>query len=389
MSARPDPAHLRTRAAAMALLVVISGSLANAEPKSKTTRKRAAAAQAAWRRCFPQGSAVPGFPDLDLDEPSPGGVLDVRRTRTGFHVAASWSGNGVEAMHGGITLELEPRGCRALWAEDATHDGALATRVRIGWTRRDAPTERELRALVAEPARPSDPAHAAPRAWLTHACPGGPDSELAWTKPIAGPIAPAQPWHPGAPRRPPSTFWPISALDGIGARAALRPSDEDEDLPRYGGPELAGIMVLGIGPPRRTLSAAGVELFEAELGGRNAGRAIALRDPATDRHRWVVVTRGCVQGTTVTWLGAVGSRIVGITHSRHGRYARGDAILIIDVPTGTAWAVRFPGTIRDATEADDGVVQASRTGSQLTLRVGAVSAELDLAPLLALIPASP
>ena len=363
---------------AVGLVVAFLAGSAHARDR-RVDRKAYQAGLAAWRGCFPEGSRVPVWPSIpDADDHTAG--LDVRRTATGFTVGASGGGVGVEGGSGGETIALETRGCRALWVEHSTYDGALAMRVRIGWANRDAPTDSELRKLVAEPARRDDPAHAFARAWLTHRCRGGPDSTLEWAKSIEGPIAPAQPWHPGPPQRPPATLWTAAALEAIGAGELLRVAAGDEDLQSRGGPEIPGITVPACSRPMRTFAGAGVELFESEIPGRNGGRAIALRDPAANRHRWVVVTRGCVQGTTAEWLGSVGPRIVGLTRSRHGRYAQGDAILIIDVPTGTAWAVRLPEAIRD--EAAVGAkIRAFLSSPTLALRAGKTSATIDLAPL--------
>jgi hypothetical protein len=355
--------------------------------------KTAAALQASWRGCFSPGSPVPEFSEVFEEEES-GTSRDVRRTRSGFRVSCAYSGNGVEAGHSRLELEFAPQGCRALWSDSGSYDGALAFHTVIRWINRDPPSGAEIARLeAAEPARPDDAAHGFPRAWLGHACPGGPASTLAWEKPVEGPIAPAQPWHSGTPLRAPTTFWPLPALSSIGARVEQwvpteEDSSEDEGRPAQ-RPGLVGIWVPGTERPKRTFSAAGVDLFEAELPGRNSGRAIALFDPAGKRHRWVVATRGCVQGTTVAWLGTVGTRIIGLTHSRHPRYAEGDAILIIDVASGTAWAVPIPEAIREANLFQDDPPRARLKGSQLTLRAAKVVATVDLAPSLATIPAAP
>lgn len=171
------------------------------------------------------------------------------------------------------------------------------------------------------------------------------------------------------------------------APAHRRARTEDEDLPPGSAAEIAGIVVPPIGRPRLTYSAAGVQLFESEIPGRNAGRAIAIRERATNRHRWVVVTRGCVQGTTVRWVGAVGNRIIGVTQSRHGVYAAGDAILIIDVPSGTAWAMRLPEHASEANREGDTELRTSLANSILTFRIGEETSSIDLGPILATTPA--
>jgi len=359
------------------------------------------AAEVAWRACFSATPRVPSFPEPpdrpdDSSEP-----LEVRRTAGGFRVESGEFTSSVEAGgHHILRIDFEPRGCRALWADDDGFNGALAGHIEAGWVNRDPPTEAEVRSLIAEPARADDPRHGFARAWLSHRCRGGIAAHFKGERPIEGPIAPAQPAHDGLPRQAPRTFWPDAAVRAIGAGAALRWFDEeDEEEADENGPpvpkppppdvQLGGISVQPIERPKPTFATRRFQIFEAEIGGHNGGKAIALFDRTARRHRWVVVTRGCVQGTTVAWAGTVGDRIIGVTHSRHERYAEGDAILVIDTPTATAWAIQFPQSIRAALAEGhrDRKATASLSGATLSLTVARVKAKIDLAPLLALIPA--
>jgi len=387
--------HRRRGAAAGAAVVLLLPDVsAGARPAAVDDAAYRTAA-AAWTRCFGDSARVPQFPSRPDPEDS-GAGLDVRRTARGFRVDAFASGNGVEGGHTDVTIDFEPHGCRALWSIENAFDGALGSRVEGGWVNRGAPTEAEVRDLVAEPARADDARDAFARAWLGHRCPGGPDSHLAWERAIEGPIAPTQPAHDGLPLRAPRTFWSAAAVDAIGARGALRrfdSGDEDDDDEGPSGPrarqdvQLDGVSIPPIGRPTPTFATGRFQLFEATIPGRNEGKAIAVMDRAANRHRWAVVTRGCVQGTTVSWIGAIGDRIVGVTSSRHGRYAEGDAILVIDAPTATAWAIRLPDNIRQQRLESDGKVRASLSRSILSLRVARAKAKIDLAPLLAQIPA--
>jgi hypothetical protein len=125
------------------------------------------------------------------------------------------------------------------------------------------------------------------------------------------------------------------------------------------------------------------ELREAPLGGRNDGRAIAIYDRKMNRHRWVLLTRGCIQGTEVNWLGAIDGLAIGVTSSHPSRYAQGDAILVIDLAAGTALAVALP----DGVKAGDHGARAARLVGKV-IHFQPTAANVDLAPALDQIAAS-
>ena len=331
------------------------------------------AAHRAWTACFDANAQVPEFPDEE--------GTSVTRTANGFLVEASGGGSGAEAVYAGATIVFQPKGCVAAWARWSSYDGAFASDVRIGWIHRGAPNARELAVIAAAPARPDAPESSMSRAWLGHVCAGGPDSELVSTPPITGPIAPAQPWHDGRPQKSPKLVWSVADMDAIHAHAA-RPADDSELLPKGPGPELVGVIVPGLDAPKRTFTAGAIDVYEAALPGRNGGRAIALYDHAAKHYRWVLLTRGCVQGTTVKWLGANDGKIIGVTQSIHGRYARGDGIVILDPASGTAWVVALPAALRDL----EGTRTAVLAATSITFTVGTVTAKTDLAAALAAIP---
>jgi hypothetical protein len=340
-----------------------------ARAKTKPTPLRAVTD--AWSRCFPkgQGSQVPELPKVPDDDD-----LEVSRTSTGFHVTAFW-GDRFEQEEQKILFQ--PKGCIALWVTTTRQAPALHEFVRIGWVNRSAPNNDEIRALVAAPAHEDAPAHAFARTWLTQACAGDSDQ---WTGPIVKPLAPAQPWHVGLPRKPQVTFWSVAKLNAIGAHVRLDElSHLDELLPPLTNPDIAGIRVRADAraQPKRTFSAAGVDVYESALDDRYGGHAIAILDRAANRHRWVTVTRGGVRGGSVQWLGAAGAHIVGITSNTCA--TQDESILVIDIPSGTAWAVRLP----DASHDGDAPVRPSLSGSTLTLQAGKTSSQIDLAPLLA------
>ncbi len=349
---------------------------------------RYADASAAWAACFPADPPVELPPAASADDP--GTSLDVSRIGTHFRIAGSWGGSGSDAVYGGTTIDFDPDTCAALWARTFTYDGAFARQFRIGWVKRGAPSERELTSLVAAPAIVDAPAFAMARAWLDHRCDGSPESTLEWSPGalIAGPIAPAQAWRHGVATASPDSFWSLDALHAIAARASLglELADDNEMMPRVPSDRLVGVVVPGLGAPTKTFNVGTIEIREAEMPGRNSGRAIALYDRATNRHRWVLLTRGCIQGTTVQWLGAIGARAIGVTASQHGRYARGDAIVVLDTAMGTAWAVKFP-----AATTEDGFDHAAAklAGSTITFGSGKATAAIDLAPALAELPIPP
>jgi hypothetical protein len=346
-----------------------------------------AKASAAWAACFPKDAPVELPPAASADDL--GTSLDVTRVGTHFRIAGSWGGSGSDAVYGGTTVDFEPGTCATLWARTFTYDGAFARQFRIGWAKRGAPSERELTSLVAAPAILHAPAFAMARAWLDHSCDGSPESTLEWSPGalLAGPVAPAQAWLAGVPTASPDSFWSSDALHSIGARASLEVdlADDNEMMPRLPSDRLVGVVVPGLAAPTRTFNVGTIEIREAEMPGRNGGRAIALYDRAKNRHRWVLLTRGCIQGSTVQWLGAIGARAIGVTSSQHGRYARGDAIVVLDTAAGIAWAVKFP-----AATTEDGFDHARATlaGSTITFGTGKATAAIDLAPALAELPIS-
>ena len=373
-----------TRRACSLIALLVAGRVEAAPAPAASTPYTDASA--AWAVCFPKDAPVelPAAPSPD----DPSTRVKVTRIGTHFRIASDWGGSGSDAVYGGTTIDFERDTCATLWARDFTYDGAFARGVRVGWAKRGAPDDRELANLVAAPAIPDAPSFAMARTWLDHSCAGSPDSTLEWPPGalLAGPIAPAQPWLTGVPAKSLDSLWSRDALHAIGARASLEAEltdDASEMMPRLAGDGLVGVMVPGLSAPRKTFKVGTIEIREAEMPGRNGGRAIALYDLAANRHRWVLLTRGCIQGTTVRWLGAIGARAIGVTSSLHGRYARGDAIVVLDTAAGTGWAVKFPVEV---TEDRVEHTRAKLTGSTVTFGTGNATAAIDLAPALGELP---
>ncbi|MEZ4434621.1 MAG: hypothetical protein R3F65_19640 [bacterium] len=72
------------------------------------------------------------------------------------------------------------------------------------------------------------------------------------------------------------------------------------------------------------------------LGGRNDAVALAVYDRPRRRHRWLMVTRGCVNGTYLHIVAHDDRYVLAYTESRHGRYAENDAPLLLDLHAGVA-----------------------------------------------------
>jgi hypothetical protein len=347
--------------------------LASAKPVSY------AVAESAWERCTVGQTGLPHFPEVS-DPPADERFSAIREGSLVRVEYNTW-GSGSDALYTGVIIELDVKSCAALWARYLTYDGAFATDFRIGWLQRKRPSDAELeRLLNASVARPNDPLDAMARAWLGHQCDGGAESTLAWSsQPATGPIAPAQPWHPGVPTRSRRSFWTVKQQQEIGARASLVPSDDaGEIFPPVALDQLVGVAVPDLPAPVKRFTDGGFELREAPLSDRNDGRAIAIYDRKMNRHRWVLLTRGCIQGTKVQWLGAIQGLAIGVTHSEQSRYAKGDAIVVIDPAAGTAFAVALPDLVKD--EQSEGT--AKLVGNVIQLKTTIATLTVDLAPAL-------
>lgn len=276
------------------------------------------------RRAYARCGEAEGFeapPVLTLDDEDYADVHFVQRGPRWLVHYATW-GNGVDAGYAGWSEMLDPRSCARLRYEWATSDGAMRSESTFRWHNRGAPTDEEVRELAAERGQVSNPAHALARLRLAQRCHELPGITAARAWELAGPIAPAQPWLAGRPATPVSTFWPN---------------------PQQTPGTLGGVTVPALSAPARVRQAGALELWSSSASDRNGAQAIAVYDPRADRHRWLVLTRGCIQGTRVRWIAAEGPFVIGITESRHPVYQDGDGVLVLDLQRGLAfrWAPGF------------------------------------------------
>lgn len=368
----------------------LGASVATAQPRDPRPFQRATQlAEDRWRQCFADEESPfrAGEPTAGEDD-ALDGVERVSRVRSDMVILdESRSGSGVEAVHRGTITAVARQQCAVMTARWGFWDGAHVWFVRLGW--QGAPLDALIARALAPAYDPHDPAHAFSRAWLEQRCPGGADAP--WPRDVNasegsffGPVAPSQPWWPGTPAHAAMVYWPRAAWSKLSAPWIHDPgywsSDDDDDAdPAPAGGEL-GVVVPGLAAPRATFRTRTHVIYESHLEGRNGGEAIALYDRAQRRHRWVVATRGCLQGTTVKWLGTWGDFVVGATTSRHGRYASDDGLLLIDARNGTAWITRYPEVIRDArAQAEHDDVRARLRAGEVTLRAGGATATVPLA----------
>ena len=280
-----------------------------------------------------------GCPELEIYLPAEEDLAEgtwvhvTARLREGeLLVESGSSGNGVDGGHGFDRSLVRLADCRHLEASAGWGDGELFASASVD----AAATPDQVATLLAPVARPTAPPHGYARLVLTateaRTFLGMPDGPDARSDLLALTMA-AQPWLPGRPVEPEASYWSRGALASIGAG----------ELHFEEAPRATGAYVRAQGTPRRVRSVAGLELYEAPLDGRNAGVAIALYDPSRDRHRWIAVTRGHVNGTTVEWLADGDGLLLGWAESRHPVYAERDGLLVIDLRGGRAYRLNVRG----------------------------------------------
>ena len=98
-------------------------------------------------------------------------------------------------------------------------------------------------------------------------------------------------------------------------------------------------------PPRRLRVIDDLEIFGADIPGRNGGLALALYDPRGDRHRWLLFTRDCLQGTSIYWLAAGSGLAIGYAASDHPVYAEEgrDGLFALDLTNARAYRLLLAG----------------------------------------------
>lgn len=98
--------------------------------------------------------------------------------------------------------------------------------------------------------------------------------------------------------------------------------------------------------PHRLHRVGAVDIYGADLPGRNAGFALAVHDRRANRHRWVALTRGCISGTVIHWLADGDDLVVGYAVSGHPIYAEEgrDGLFVLDLRHGRAHRLLLEGS---------------------------------------------
>lgn len=248
--------------------------------------------------------------------------------RDALLVYAIDSGTGVTAEYGVHVTRFDLVACTETSLAIEYYDSSLTGRMY------DIPPSPMLTQFVGPMYDASDPAHAYATLLATPgACTPEDPPDLA-DAPRAGapdldllPLPfPDQPWFSGRPR-PQARVWKEQVVG-----------------PTTDRPIRARV----IEPPtslRRLRVIDGLELFGADLPGRNGGLALALYDPRTDRHRWLLATRGCLQGTAIYWLAAGSGLVIGYAASDHPIYWEEgrDGLFALDLNNARAYRLLLAG----------------------------------------------
>lgn len=233
-------------------------------------------------------------------------------------------GNGAHAEHGSGIDIVQIDGCRRAQGSLRWFDGSLAASARLPVGH----SADQLVQIFGQTARSGDPAHAVARLVVSRSCD---PLEMEEYQPEDGwglwPLTEApQPWHSGRPLRSPTTYWSQEALVAAGWTGELESG-------------ATGLVVWQLGEIASLRSTESGQLFGSELPGRNRGWALAHYDPEADRHRWLFVTRGCVNGTDVHWFAQGEGLLMGYAESQHPVYTNRNGLLLLDLLEGRAWRV--------------------------------------------------
>ena len=287
----------------------------------------------------------PVDPPARTDPDDFGFTVSVRRVGHRYHIREATSGSGVEAFHEGRAELYDPRRCSRLIVRWSAVDGAGRLDVHdieIVGNANAAPSE--VAALLGhsvEAARPNSSAHAFARAWVQHPPAAGParvcGQDLAdsaatlvtvalggWT--VGDAVVRPQPWYAGRPQASPRTYWNREVLQSLGVRRS-GPS----------GSPIQGVLVPPVQLAAPILRIGRYELLEAPaLNGRNRARALAIYDHRHNRHRWVLVTRGCVSASRLTVRAHTSRHVLLEARNHHGVYAALDGAVVVDLVAGVA-----------------------------------------------------
>ncbi|MCB9754179.1 MAG: hypothetical protein H6713_29910 [Myxococcales bacterium] len=236
------------------------------------------------------------------------------------------------AEHGVEITRYDARACTRQSISVEVGDGGLSARL-FG-----DPGARVVQEAIGPRLDPDEPRHAYARLLATRGGVCEPDSGedvLADEVPVSSvrfalqalPFT-AQRWHRGRPRAQQRVWYPVDELD-------------DQE-----GEAIAARVIAAPGASRTLRRVGRHELFGAELHGRNGGFALGVFDRVGDRHRWVLVTRACLYGTTLRWLASGEGLVVGYAVSQHPIYAEDgrDGLFVVDLREGRAFRLLLEGS---------------------------------------------
>ncbi len=281
------------------------------------------------QRC--PGLAPPEFDSVDGTDVEGATWLGARPVaKTALLLYRIVSGNGVTAEHSVDVTHYDLAACTTTSLNIEYYDSGLTGRL-FG-----TPPSSLLTQIIGPEHDPGDPTHAyATLLTTTGDCAPAESPDFADDAPRAGapdlellplPFS-EQPWFPGRPRPQARVWKQVQQVDDqthepIHARVIEPPT-----------------------PPRRLRVIDDLELFGADIPGRNGGLALALYDPRGDRHRWLLVTRDCLQGTSLHWLAAGSGLAIGYAASGHPAYWEEgrDGLFALDLTNARAYRLLLSG----------------------------------------------
>jgi hypothetical protein len=261
--------------------------------------------------------------------------LSARKRGDFLEMQYSCWGSGIDA--GGLTaywiVDLR-RGCRYVGLENRCCSDPDPGGWRFTAIKRALPTRTEQLQLIAlagftafDSKRPQfDAAAIQTRGRCTDRRP-----KRGWS--LSGPMLTPLPERPGRPTGSPAAIH----LQKLKKRA------DEEVKGKIRSQTLA--TTSGVGPPKRSRTQGGFEIFLSERRGRLGGQGVVVRDTRRNRHRWVLDTGYCVGGA-VSWLAGEGNILVGSTFPVHPvlQETYGVAYFVLELSSGRAFQLRLaPG----------------------------------------------
>ncbi len=281
------------------------------------------------QRC--PGLAPPEFDSVDGTDDEGATWLGARPVgKTALLLYRIVSGHGVTAEYSVDVTHYDLAACTTTSLNIEYYDSGLTGRL-FG-----APPSSLLTQVIGPEYDPGDPSHAyASLLTTTGDCTPDESPDLADDAPRGGApdleVLPLpfseQPWFRGRPR-PQARVW-----------KQVQQVDDQTKEPIYAR------VIEPPAPPRRLRVIENLEIFGADLPGRNAGLALALYDPRGDRHRWLLVTRDCLQGTSIYWLAAGSGLAIGYAASGHPAYSEEgrDGLFALDLTNARGYRLLLSG----------------------------------------------